>query len=95
MWTLNLFASSTNTTNNVSFYFNVFYTDSTGANKVVVASGSSTSGTVVKSQNEYTNSLYVPDIILPNLTSRIYFKVSKDSNVFSLILILSSILYAF
>jgi hypothetical protein len=68
MWTLNLFANSTNTTRNVSFYFDVFYTDSNGANKVVVANGSSTSGTVVTTQNDYSNSLYVPDIILPNLT---------------------------
>jgi hypothetical protein len=68
MWNLNLFAISTNVTTNVGFYFNVFYTNSDGSNKTVIAQGSYLSPTIVTGQNAYNKSMYVPNTILPSIT---------------------------
>jgi hypothetical protein len=75
LWDVNIYATSNNVTTNVAFYFSVYYVDSTGINETVIAQGSSTNATPIRTQNLYTYTLYVPETTLPDLTYEIRIKV--------------------
>lgn len=72
IWNMLLFSSSSSNTD-VSYYFNAGYVDSDGvSNKVIFATGSNASSTNIQtSQGVYTNNVYVPVTVLPNISKRI------------------------
>lgn len=71
LWELNLFCSA-GTTNTVSFYFSVGYTNSDGSGKTIFATGTSTDAQFIgTSSTLYSSSLYVPPTTLPDLSKRI------------------------
>ncbi len=75
-WDLNLFGFAS-TSSAVSFYFDVLYVDADGvSNPVHLAGGTGASSVFINTtQALYTNTLYVPTTILPDLTKRILLKI--------------------
>jgi hypothetical protein len=72
LWSMNLYAFSSETTGTaVKYYINLYYVDANGNNQVTLATGTALSATTVLNQNIYTYDLYVPAVTLPNLTYRI------------------------
>jgi collagen type VII alpha len=71
LWDLHLWAQASSATG-VSFYFDVSYVDSDGSsNKTLIASGSSIPSAISNTDAIYSNSLYIPQTTLPDLTKRI------------------------
>ena len=72
LWDVNITGYS-NTTTDVAFYFNLYSVDADGtSNPVVITAGVSASASVVgNTQQEYSNTIYVPLTNLANLTKRL------------------------
>ena len=77
LWDMNLYASSSVTSN--FYWFNVAYVDSNGNNRVNVATGTATNETNIGTAlTYYNNSLYVPTFTLPDLTYRVLVEIVVD-----------------
>ena len=76
LWDVNLYATSDDDLDNVKFYFSVFYVTADGITETLVAAGSDTGATPVYTTNTaYIETLYVPAIVLPDITYLIRIKV--------------------
>ena len=76
IWDMNLYATSDDDLDNVKIYFSVYYVTADGMTETVVVAGSSTNAEpVYTTSTVYTNSMYVPQITLPDLTYLIRVKV--------------------
>ena len=77
VWDFNLYFSAA-TTNNVSYYPDLYYVDSDGvSNPVLIAAGTQSSATSLAQGTEQiaTYSLYVPATTLPDLTKRLRVRI--------------------
>jgi hypothetical protein len=72
LWDMALFSYS-NSVSDVSFYFNLYSIDADGvSNPVLITGGTTASATVIgDTQQEHTNTIYVPLTTLADLTKRL------------------------
>lgn len=76
LWDMNLYASSSDPTRSIVYYFSVYEVASDGTTVLgTIATGSTASATPITLQGLYTYSLYVPAYTLQSLSSRIQVKV--------------------
>ena len=72
LWDLNLYISCSDA-NTESYYFSVYYVDSSGNNPLPVQIGSVANSTIITDKVEqlYTNTMYIPQTTLPNFSYRL------------------------
>ncbi len=76
LWSMNLYALSNQTNQDVKYYYDAYYVTADGLTETLLAAGSTTTATIVTTtQAIYSYELVIPTITLPDLTYRIRVKV--------------------